>query len=200
MIMAEKLLSDEEIIERLSEGENNTRRALAATVRPGAAEVAEGLPGYDAYWTKRLTSLYATYGQLKRVAFTDGRVFQLVEFVGGRFEWYRDPKAEALIAEEEAAKAAEKEARRPAHTPAEAQAIVDRVTDSLGRDERVETAPQEIRITGWRAAVVTPERRGYRLELSQALQGGGYGIVSMPYREDPDQAYHDIRGWLLDTE
>lgn len=25
-------------------------------------------------------------------------------------------------------------------------------------------------------------------------------IVSVPYREDPDQAYHDIRGWLLAAE
>lgn len=96
--------------------------------------------------------------------------------------------------------AAEKEARRPERTPAEAQAIVDRVVDSLGRGGRVETAPQEVCITGWRAAVVIPERKGYRLELSQALQGGGYGIVSVPYREDPDQAYHEIRGWLLDAE
>ena len=108
--MAEELLSDEEIVERLSEGENNIREALASTVLPGAAEIAEGLPGYDACWTKRLTDLYATYGQLKRVAFTDGRVFLLVEFVGGRFEWRRDSQAEAVIAEEEAAKAAEKEA------------------------------------------------------------------------------------------
>jgi hypothetical protein len=200
MIMAEELLSDEKIIEQLTEGENNIREALASTVLPGAAEIAEGLPGYDAYWTKRLTDLYATYGQLKRVAFTDGRVFLLVEFVGGRFEWRRDSQAENLIAEEEAAKAAEKEARRPAHTPAEAQAIVDRVVESLGRGGRVETAPQEVCITGWRAAVVIPERKGYRLELSQALQDGGYGIVSVPYREDPDQAYHDIRGWLLAAE
>ena len=96
--------------------------------------------------------------------------------------------------------AAEKEAHRPAHTPAEAQAIVDRVVESLGHGERVETDPQEVCITGWRAAVVIPERKGYRLELSQALQDADSGIVSVPYREDPDQAYHDIRGWLLDAE
>lgn len=201
MLMTEDLLlSDEEIIARLTEGENNIREALASTVLPGAAEIAEGLPGYDACWTKQLTDLYATYGKLKRVAFTDGRVFLLVEFLGGRFEWCRDSQAEALIAKEEAAKAAEKEARRPERTPAEAQAIVDRVVDSLGHGERVETAPQEVCITGWRAAVVIPERKGYRLELSQALQDGDYGIISVPYREDPDQAYHEIRNWLLAAE
>ena len=76
--------------------------------------------------------------------------------------------------------AAEKEAHRPAHTPAEAQAIVDRVVESLGHGERVETDPQEVCITGWRAAVVIPERKGDRLELSQALQDGDYGIVCLP--------------------
>lgn len=91
--------------------------------------------------------------------------------------------------------AAEKEVHRPERTPAEAQAIVDRVVESLGHGERVKTTPQEVCITGWRAAVVIPER-----ELSQALQDGGYGIVSVPYREDPDQAYHEIRGWLLAAE
>lgn len=96
--------------------------------------------------------------------------------------------------------AAEKEVHRPERTPAEAQAIVDRVVESLGHGERVKTTPQEVCITGWRAAVVIPERKGYRLELSQALQDGGYGIVSVPYREDPDQAYHEIRGWLLAAE
>lgn len=96
--------------------------------------------------------------------------------------------------------AAEKEARRPERTPAEAQAIVDRVVESLGHGERVETTPQEVCITGWRAAVVIPERKGYRLELSQALQDGDYGIISVPYREDPEQAYHDIRNWLLAAE